>query len=430
MKTSLGTDKQARTINLTYAGMQGSYWASYCTISGYTLAYLSYLGMSDSQVGYTNSLAYLFSILLQLILSDFSDKHENAALKKIIALLMIAAIAISAALSLLPIPMGMVMIVYAVRSSCATSVSSLGNAMMMQLINIGLPVTYGWPRGVGSLTYSIMAVIIGLALEKYSAGILIPVFMILAAISALITMLMPTPQKILRDLNINPSASREKKGSEGNSYLGMIRNNRTLRLFLLTLIVSAIGHSIGVTFLMRVTDRLGASSFQFGVAQFMQAGIELPMMILSGHIMRRWRADQLAVLSFFAFGVKILLLTVAENMTVVYIAMLLSAFCYGLLGFTSVYFVNEITGPGEKTRAQSLVSLCYTGGIGGIIGNSLGGVLVDTAGIKASLGISSAAAFGGAIIMVLCSRAYRQQAKARAAGPVEKQAILIPGDKR
>ena len=92
-----------------------------------------------------------------------------------------------------------------------------------------------------------------------------------------------------------------------------------------------------------------------------------------------------------------------------YIVMAGSMLCFGIYGFSSVLFVNSISGEHEKVRAQSLLSLCYTGGIGGILGNLLGGALIDVIGLDALFMVSSALCLLGAVIMILCNRQYQKQ---------------------
>ena len=84
-------------------------------------------------------------------------------------------------------------------------------------------------------------------------------------------------------------------------------------------------------------------------------------------------------------------------------------FCFGIFGFASVLFVNSIAGQQEKVRAQSLLSLCYTGGLGGILGNLLSGILIGPLGMDRLLILSAGLCMAGAAMMVLCTRQYHKQ---------------------
>jgi hypothetical protein len=74
-----------------------------------------------------------------------------------------------------------------------------------------------------------------------------------------------------------------------------------------------------------------------------------------------------------------------------------------------VLFVNSIAGEQEKVRAQSLLSLCYTSGAGGILGNLLAGALIGPLGVSNLLLVSAGLCACGAGVMLLCLRQYRIQ---------------------
>ena len=268
---------------------------------------------------------------------------------------------------------------------------------MMQFVDNGIPARYGWPRGIGSITYALMAWVLGVLMEKHTPNIILPVFLVLCSISLIALFLLPDP---------GPRKLRESAPQV--SYLTMIRRNPTLALLLCACILSGIGQCAGSTYLIRVVEKLGGTSAQLGLAMFIQAGVELPMMFASGRLLKRFTARGLLTLSFFASAIKLLLLNLAPNLSVLYLVMAFSLFCFGIYGFASVLFVNSIAGEQEKVRAQSLLSLCYTGGIGGIVGNLLSAVLIGAIGLRNLLFLSFGLCLAGAIVMLLCARRHHK----------------------
>ena len=189
----------------------------------------------------------------------------------------------------------------------------------------------------------------------------------------------------------------------------MLKTNPTLVLLLAACILSGMGQCASTTFLIRVVEKLGGTSRELGIAMFIQAGVELPMMFASGWLLKRFSAGGLLTLSFFCNGVKLLLLCLAPSLPFLYAVMVFSMFCFGIFGFASVLFVNSIAGVQEKVRAQSLLSLCYTGGLGGILGNLLSGALIGVIGLNSLFLLSAGLCLAGASVMVLCVRQYRKQ---------------------
>ena len=388
----------APQVERRYAAVQGTYWAANCTLRGLTAVFLTYHGFSDAQIGYTSSLVYCLTITLSLLLSAWADRHPNSPLKRTITGLFLCGLAAAAVLYALPVPMLMLMLVYALNCCFHNCADSILNALMMQYVDNGIPARYGWPRGVGSITYATMAWVLGVLMERYNPDIILPVFLGLCGLSLLALVFLPDP---------GPRKLREKQAKV--SYVHMLKNNPTLVLLLVACILSGMGQTSATTFLIRVVEKLGGTSKELGVAMFIQAGVELPMMFASGWLLKRFSARGLLVLSFFSSGLRLVMLRFAPNLPVLYGIMFFSMFCFGIYGFASVLFVNSIAGPQEKVRAQSLLSLCYTGGVGGILGNLLAGVLIGPLGVDRVLVLSAVLCMSGAGVMVLCTRQYHKQ---------------------
>ena len=400
---SLDTTKKAlRRVEGNYAAVQGSYWVSNCALRTFLAIFLTYRGFSDVQIGYTTSLLYITAILLQLVISNWSDHHRSTALKKTIAALTIAALCGGAALWLLPLPTLLMMLVYVVTTACDSSVDGLNNALMMQYVNGGLPVRYGWPRGVGSICYAVVAYLLGRLIERTSPDIILPCFLALAAVALGCVLLMPAPGSVCP----LPPVRQERKAA---SYLQMLRGNPTLLLLLAACVVSGIGQSSVGTFLIRIVENLGGGTREFGIATFISAGVELPVMALSGRLLRRFSAKTLLLTAFVCNFIKLVLLWVAPSMGFLYLAMGFSIFCFGLYGFSAVIFVNSIVRDDEKVRGQSLLSLCYTSGFGGILGNLLSGLLLQARGVTFLLAVGSGLCLCGAGLMFLCWRRHKTQ---------------------
>lgn len=388
----------AKRVERHYAAVQGTYWAANCSLRGLTAVFLSYHGLTDGQIGYTSSLIYFCTITLSLLLSAWADRHPLSPLKRTISALFLLALAAAGVLYLLPLPVLLMMVVYALDCCFHNCADSILNALMMQYVDNGIPARYGWPRGVGSITYAAMAWVLGILMERYTPNIILPVFLLLCGLSLVAILTMPDP---------GPRKLREQ--GRKVSYVEMLRHNPTLVLLLCACVVSGMGQCAGSTFLIRVVERLGGTSEELGLAMFIQAGVELPAMFASGWLLKRFSARGLLTLSFCAGALKMLMLALVPSLPLLYGVMAFSVFCFGIFGFASVLFVNSIAGEQEKVRAQSLLSLCYTGGAGGILGNLLAGALIGPLGVSTLLLVSAGLCACGSCVMLLCLRQYRVQ---------------------
>lgn len=395
--------KALRRVECNYAAVQGSFWASNCAIRTFLAIFLAYRGLSDAQIGGTTSLLYITSITLQLLISSWSDHHGKTALKKTIGVLTVAALAGGAVLWLLPLPVLMMMIVYVITTACDSSVDGLNNALMMQYVNGGLPVRYGWPRGIGSISYAVVAYLLGRLVERYTPDVLLPAFLGLAVVALLCVLLMPAPESVGALPPVKPASGQVA------SYHQMLRGNPTLLLLLAACILAGAGQSSVGTFLIRIVENLGGGTTEFGIATFISAGVELPVMFLSARLLRRFSAKSILLTSFICNFIKLVLLWIAPSLGFLYLTMAFSIFCFGLYGFSAVIFVNAIVRADEKVRGQSLLSLCYTSGIGGILGNLLSGWLLQARGVSFLLAVSSGLCLCGAVLMFLCWKRHGTQ---------------------
>lgn len=388
-------------IESNFAALQGLYWAGACALTAFTAVYLSWQGLSDGQIGYTASLIYLVTIVLSLLLSGYSDKHPAFPLKKLMTALFLAALFLTAGLHLLPMPLALLISAYVLACSLDNCLGPMSTSLMMQYLNGGIPVRYGWPRGVGSIVYALTAYGLGIWMDRVSPGILPPVFLGMDVLGIAVLWLMPDPpprQEPPRD-----------EAAPKDSYFAMLRRNPTLVLLLLACIVSGMGICPASTYRIRIVEQLGGSAAQLGKMVFLDAGAELPIMFLSPLLLRRMKVESLLTVSFLANAVKPLLLVWAGSIPALYAASLFNFFCFGIYGFASVLFANAIVTPGETVRSQSLLSLCYTSGIGGILGNLLGGALLPRIGLRALLYTCCGLCCLGAALMLLCVRRYRKE---------------------
>lgn len=399
-------------IESNYAGVQITFWLSNLAYAGFTAVFLSSKGFSDTQIGFTSSLLSSLAIAIQLFTSNYSDLHQHVPIKKIMTALILLAMVCGAVIMSLTLPIAMMTLVFSLGGAVQSANVGLMNAQFMQYANAGIPVNFGWPRGIGSLIYAIAAYFLGIMLEKHSPSFLIPLFLILAAITIGVILMMPNVQEVGRR---SASLYVQEKHSDRTTYGQMLKSNHVLVLFLLASVLLYFGQGPVMLFLIRVVQGAGGGGRELGISMLLQSGIEMPAMLLTPWLMKKIKARYLLLFSFFMYVIKMILLYRAQSMSVVYIAMVLSIFCYGLYGVCSAYFVNNIVRSGEKVRAQGLVILCSS--LGGILGNLLGGYIMDTAGLKPLLNISWMIVLLSALMMLSCAIAQNM---------VERKAADLP----
>jgi len=386
-----------------FATVHSTYWMQYCALSGFTAVYLAYEGFSDTQIGITNSIINFLAVFVQLFIADYSDKHFTFPIKKLIAIMYIITMGLSAAVNFIAIPIAMMMIVYAAASAFSISVDSFISAMNMQYTNLGKPLRYGWPRSVGSASYATMALILGILIRKYSPAFLLDLHLIIAAIAVLAVMFVPAPSKYASPEVYAANAGR-RSSQENVSYIKMIRSNPIMVLLLISLLLYSTAISPTQNFLVRLFESLGGDTSQFGIASFCWSMCEIPTLLLSDWLFRKFNHRRMVVVTVIVTLIRMIILTFVKTSLPIYFVQALGGLNNGLFVASTMEFANMIVHNGERVRAQSLVGLSKT--LGYIIGNAYGGRIMELFGFQRLSLIGSVLCAVATVIMIVCSRMF------------------------
>ncbi len=371
------TNKQAFSLESKFAGMHSSYWLSLCAFSGFMAVYLSHYGFSDTMIGLTASLISVVTIFYQVAISTFSDNHPHVPIKRIVILIYLIILGLVTVLALVPMPIVMMLLVYSLTGGLANGMPGLYNAQFVQFINAGLNLNMGWPRGMSAILYAIFAYFLGLLLESYTASILMPIALVCIVIAIFMAVLMPKPEQVVENTPILDLATPLPK----TGLIKLLSQNHVLAFFLLSAFFMGAGQTNTAVFLTRIISQKGGTEAALGLAMFLQAGVEMPAMLLTPRLLKRYRARAILTFSVAAYFIKAIIIYFSSGILSIYFAMAFSVFCYGLYGVTSVYFVNDIVRQNEKVRAQSLIFT--SGALAAILGNTGAGVVVQNLGIDA-----------------------------------------------
>ncbi len=270
-------------IEAMYAGLQSSYWLGVCTFTGFMAVYLGFYGFSDTLIGFTSSLISIITVVFQLFVSSYADKHPHIPIKRTAALIYLGILALVALLALVPLPIILMLIVFSLAGGLINAMPGLYNALIMQFINLGVPINLGWPRGVSAVMYALAAFFLGLALERFSAAILMPLCLAMFFVALFFALKMPGTEAVLtRPVTL---------ASSGHTSLRhLLGSNQVLQLFLLASVVMNAGQSNTLLFLPRIIFSAGGSQRDLGLALFIQVGAEMPGMLLTPWLLRRLRA--------------------------------------------------------------------------------------------------------------------------------------------
>jgi PPP family 3-phenylpropionic acid transporter len=168
-------------------------------------------------------------------------------------------------------------------------------------------------------------------------------------------------------------------------------------------------HVLINTYTFQIVEHAGGSATQMGIATALAGLLEFPAMALFPLMLARLgRASTILKLSGVAVALKTLLTLVATDMTGVYLAQSLQFFAFALFVPASVYYVNNVIADVDKVKGQALMTMAV--GVSNMVGNSVGGLLLDLpgGGVSLMLGIGLAVSLVGlAALFVIDGRPMR-----------------------
>ena len=361
-----------RRLDWHYIAMQMGFWAMFAAIVAYQTALLLERGFTNGEAGLMTSVRCLAGIVFQPLLGGFADRHPGVPLKGIVGVSL--ALSLAAGVWYWAEPaMGLAQtaLVWVVIGGLGVSSYPLMDAMAVQFINDGVPIRYSLGRGLGSLAYAVVCVLLGLQVGQWGVETTLVTFLLLTAAEIALVFTYPTWHPHA------PAAQAEQ--ARPQSALSLLRSNPRFTLMLAGVLFGLTAVLPLSNFLVNVILSRGGTAADLGLAMFLMGGFELPAAFLFPRLLRRLGSGRILVLSMFFGTLKGVALLLTWNLAGVLLCQPLQMLGYGLFTPASVYFVNESVPPADRVRGQTIMMVA-SNGLGGMLGGMLAGFTLDAGG--------------------------------------------------
>ena len=188
--------------------------------------------------------------------------------------------------------------------------------------------------------------------------------------------------------------------------MGSLLKNPAWVLFILTVVMISAGRSAG-TFVALRLDAMGASQSYVGVVSAVAAASELPMLLGSGRLLKRWGAWGALGLCIAGSAVDLILLGVMPALWMAIPARMAHGASYALLLVAAVSQADELAPPGLGATSQGIVAAAQTG-LGWGLGSLAAGALFDRIGAPKTF-LVGAASLGFALVPLMLARVVAQR---------------------
>lgn len=369
-----------RTVRLTtglgihYALIQGLYWAASACLYAFLVVFLQARGFSTSQIGYINSARIGVSILAQFFYAYVADKYRRIPLKYLVFSLLLLSVADNFALQFSRPGFTGTMLLFILLGLTECSVVSLIDSMALQFVNAGVSIKYSACRSVGSVTYALICFGLGRVLDAFGTetAILLHGFFLILTTIAVITF-----RRFVRSPE-PPSASRSTQTQKQPkaSVLSLIQNNTQYRWLLISNALLCFGYWPISGFLANIMEAAGGNNTILGIALFVCAMSEMPMMaFLFPALSRRFPTEKLLFLSVVCHFFRWSALLFIHNPWGIVLLQTTQMFSYGLSLPAAIQYINTNIEEENRIKGQTLYNM--SGNIGGTLGNTIFGIVLE-----------------------------------------------------
>ena len=371
------------------------FFACVAFIGPFTVLYYQGLGFSGPQIGLLTGLTpliTLFSAPLWTGLADTSNRHRF-----IMSLTLLLS---GLGMFLLPFLQSfwLVLLLVAAFNIFFAPIGSLADSAAMFMLGEAKEM-YGRIRVGGTIGFGLAAILAGTLVENYGLK------MAFWGGSAMLFLGLLVSQKL--EHNQSQETTSLRHGTR------TLLQNRQFILFLAMAFAGGLNVASTNNYLLPYMKELGAKASIMGLILMTGTLAEIPILIFSNHLLKRFQPYKLVILTVAVSGVRLLLLAAINTPWLVFPVQLLNGLGYPLMWLAGVAYTDRNAPPGLNATAQGLFG-ATVGGFGMAVGGFCGGLLLDVVSgrnMYVIFGTTVLAIVG--LVMVLGKRPYPQTASAK-----------------
>lgn len=395
--------KRISSVTLHYTLITGGFWMAFCVVTAYAAVYLQGVGCTNGELGLILALGNVGGALLSPMLGAWIDRNRKLRHATVIYALLSIQLILLILLRIHPRHDLLMAICYVLYMTAMMPVNAVNLDLCVRLERAKAPLDFGFARSMGSFSFVILSTLLGVLTARW--GYLLLPF----AGMAVILLQLAGNRMIDRDLKDAESSVPPEmiRPDEQSSTLPVfIRENRMFCLMLFGTIIIFIAHNMDGNFLINEIRALGGDTAIMGYVAAFTAITEVPVMMFSARLPKRWKTVQYIRLALVFFVFKSLAYALAPSIPLFFAARVLQAPSYALYTVLIVRYADSCVAGKDSAKAQSLAFSMTT--VGSVLASLIGGRMFDTAGVRTTMLTAAAIALAGAAI-ALAGTGFRKK---------------------
>lgn len=363
-----------KKVNIYYSFLQIAYWVTSAVVFCFTTVFLQFRGYSNYEIGIVFAVGNIIGFVSQPLIAGYIDRSDRRTLLRCIRITAVLAVLLMLAVYFLPSGSISLIGVYALLVAGNTLLNPLCISLSFYIESWGCGINFSRARALGSLSYAVCNVILGMLVQRVSENAVPTAFILFSSLLGLATLLFVPVDRAHRIAFPERRAQAAVERSSG--LLEFARENKRFMLFLLGTATLYFTHGMIGNFMIEFIRSIGGGSEDMGNVLAFMTVVEVPVMLLFGRLTRRFRCSSLLRFAVIMFTVKELMIYLASSLPALYAAEALQAFSFALFVPASVRYVDEVIAKHNAVKGQAFVTSMMT--LGSIFASYIGGLLLDT----------------------------------------------------
>ncbi len=388
--------KKLSPVTFHYTLITGGFWMAFCVVTAYAAVYLQGIGCSNQELGVILALGNVGGAVLSPALGALIDRNRRIRHAAIVNVLLAIQVVLLILLRVHPRHDLLTAICYVLYISVLMPVNAVNLDLCVRLERAKAPLNFGFARSMGSFSFVILSTLLGVMTARW--GYLTLPF----AGLAVVVLQFIGNRFIDRDLLEAEAAMPPDESliqAKSSSLVSFVKENRMFCLMLFGTIILFISHNMDGNFLINEIRNLGGDTAIMGLVAAFTAITEIPVMMFSDRLPKRWQTVHYIRLALVFFTIKILAYALAPNIPLFFAARTLQAPSYALYTVLIVRYADSVVDRKDSAKAQSLAFSMTT--IGSVLASLIGGAMFDTAGVRTTMLTAVAISAVGTVIALL-----------------------------
>lgn len=372
----------------------GMYYIAIASYQPFLSYWFSQQGLSNSQIGFLYSLGPLIGLMAQPIWGLLSDRFGIGKRLLLSSLLLTPLVAFGYLLA------GERFYIYIIVSALYTFLFSAVRPNMEQLTVSHAKAngqSYGNIRVLGSISFALAVTPLGIMYNKFGMNTMFIIHMMTMVLSFAALLLVKTAD------SGNPKPKAMSAG-----FRELIRN-RYILLFLMCSLLLGIASNFYAVFFPMLVGKLGGEVAQnIGLLNTVSAICELPFMILSGYLLKRFGYFHILALCAMAACLRWFVISLEPTFGVLLASQMLHGITFGLYTAASISFIYEMSPDSLKTTGQTMLAL-ISFNLSSLLASNGGGWIIDRFSFNALYTMGSLLALVAALMFWYMSVMHRRE---------------------